>query len=129
MLSLLKVSFPLHQLSSFSYNSCHINKSHKLPFSTSTITSSFPLDVIYSDLWTFPVSSFDGCKYYVIFVDHYTKYIWFYPLSQKSDVQSTFSKFKSLVENYFSTTIKTLLTNGGGKYWAMHSYLVHSRAQ
>ena len=87
-------------------NSCSINKSHRLPFQKSTISSTFPLEVIYSDLWTSPVISHDGYRYYVIFVDHFTKYIWFYPLKHKSDTTLTFIKFKALVETISTTKSK-----------------------
>ena len=79
----------------------------------STIISTFPLENIYSDVWT----------YYVIFVDHFTKSIWFYPLSRKSDVHATFVTFKKLVENYFSVKIKTLYTDNGGEYLALWYFL------
>ena len=74
-LSVISISFPEEHLCSFSYSSCSINKSHKLPFAISNVVSSSPLDVIFSDVWTSPVSSSDGFHYYVIFVDHFTKYI------------------------------------------------------
>ena len=61
-------------------NACYCNKSHKLPFSTSSLQSSHPLEIILSDVWTSPIHSHDGFKYYIIFVDHFMKYIWFYPL-------------------------------------------------
>ena len=82
-LSVLNIYFPEEHLCSFSCNSCNINKSHKLRFSKSSITSFSPLDVIFSDVWTSPVSFYDGFHYYIIFVDHLTKYIWFYPLRRK----------------------------------------------
>ena len=107
-LSVLSISFPKEHLCSFSYNSCNIHKSYKLPFSTPSITSSSPLEIIFSNVWTFLVASFDGFRYYVIFVDHYTKYTWLDPLRRKSDVHSTFVAFKNLIENYFTTTIPTL---------------------
>lgn len=53
----------------------NVNKIHKLPFAISTILSTTPLDYIYTDIWTSHVLSFDGYKYYLIFIDHYTKYI------------------------------------------------------
>ena len=121
--SALSISFPGYRLCSFSCNSCNINKNHKLPFTKSSITSSSPLDVIFSNVWTSPVSSSDGFHYYVIFVDHFTKYIWFYPLRRKSDVHSTFVVFKQLVENYFTTTIKTLYTDNGGEFLVLQSFL------
>ena len=127
-LSVLNISFPDDHLCSFSCTSCNINKSHKLPFAQSSITSSSPLNVIFSDVWTSPVSSTNGFHYYVIFVNHYTKYIWVYPLRRKSDVHSTFIAFKQLVENYFTTTIKTLYTDNGGEFFALWFFLTtHGR--
>ena len=122
-LSVLNISFLEDHLCSFSYTSYNINKSHKLPFAQSSITSSSPLDVIFFDVWTSPVSSSDGFHYYVIFVDHYTKYIWLYPLHRKSDVHSTFVAFKQLIKNYFTTTVKTLYTYNGGEFLVLQSFL------
>ena len=51
------------------------------------------------------------------------KYIWPYPLRRKSDVHSIFVPFKQLIENYFTTTIKTLYTDNGGEYLALRSFL------
>ena len=107
-LSVLNISFLEDHLCSFSCTSCNINKSHKLPFAQSSITSSFPLDVIFSDVWTALISSSDSFHYYVIFFYHYTKYICLYTLRLKFDIHSTFVAFKQLVEIYFTTTIKTL---------------------
>ena len=118
----LSVSFLEEHLCSFSCKSCNINKSHKLPFVTSSITSSSPLEIIFSNLRTFPVASYDGFNYYVIFVNHYTKYIWLYPLRHKSYVHSTFIAFKNLVENYFTTTIMTLYTDNEGEFLTLRSF-------
>ena len=52
-----------------------------------------------------------------------TKYIWLYLLRRKSDVHSTFVAFKQLVENYFTTTIKTLYINNGGEFLTLRSFL------
>ena len=49
-LSVLSISFSEEHLCSFSCNSYHINKSHKLHFPTSSITSSSPLEIIFSDV-------------------------------------------------------------------------------
>ena len=74
----LLLSSPLS--SSTHCNACSCNKSHKIQFSSSTLTSSHPLELLFSDVWTSSVSSVDGFQYYVIFVDHYTRYILYYPL-------------------------------------------------
>ena len=67
------------------------NKSQLLPFGDSTLESKGPLDLIYTDVWgPSPINSADGFYYYVIFVDHFTKYVWLYPLCLKSDVFTIF---------------------------------------
>ena len=53
---------------------------------------------------------------YVVFVDDYSHYIWIYPLCNKSDIFQSFVKFKLLVKNLFSSTIKQLQSYGGGEY-------------
>ncbi|KAJ9568078.1 hypothetical protein OSB04_004044 [Centaurea solstitialis] len=104
-------------------NSCCINKSHKLPFHGSSLSSNSPLQLIFSDVWSSPITSFDGFKYYIIFVDHFTKYTWLYPLKHKSDSLTTFIRFQHLVENYFQTKIKQLFSDNGGEYIKLASHL------
>jgi len=109
--------------SNFSCNACLCNKSHKLPFSISSLISTHPLQIVFSDVWTSPILSSDGFKYYVIFVDHFTKYVWFYPLKHKSDVHEVFTRYKAIVENYFQHRIITLYTDNGGEYLGLRNFL------
>lgn len=102
------IDFNRQSLDSFSCTSCHINKSHKLSFSFNSMTSTQPLQLIYTDVWSSPIVSVDGFKYYVSFVDHYTKYIWLFPLKLKSEVHMVFLQYKSMVENYFGYKITSL---------------------
>ncbi|GJY30675.1 retrovirus-related pol polyprotein from transposon TNT 1-94 [Tanacetum coccineum] len=63
---------------------CQLSKSQRLPFELNSKRSSYPLDLIHCDLWgPAPVSS-DGYLYYIIFVDDYSRFTWFYPLKTKS---------------------------------------------
>ena len=102
---------------------CHINKSHKIPFQTSSIRSTRPLQYIFSDVWTSPITSVDNNKYYVLFVDHYSRYSWLYSLQKKSQVKEVLMAFKPLVENHFQQKIATLYSDNGGEYIALRSYL------
>ena len=107
-------------------DSCLSNKSHKLPFGASSILYTRPLDIIYTDVWgSAPIISYDHYRYYVIFVDYFTKYTWLYPLKHKSDVTSIFECFKTIVENYFATTIQTVYSDGGGEYQSLSHVLSH----
>lgn len=104
-------------------NTCSQNKAHCQPFHSHGLTSQAPLELIYTDVWG-PSHDIglDGSKYYLIFIDHYTKYIWLYPMSTKSSVQIIFPQFQHLVENRFNTHIKSLYSDNGGEYIALKSY-------
>lgn len=114
---------PISSVLSTPCNSCFSNKTHKLPFSNTTLSSSRPLDILFSDVWTSPVHSVDGYKYYVLFVDHYTRYTWMFPMKTKSQVAQIFPAFRMLVENRFNTKITTLYSDNGGEFIGLRSYL------
>ncbi|GKD38726.1 ribonuclease H-like domain-containing protein [Tanacetum coccineum] len=66
---------------------CQLGKQTKLLFQRSTSIVTSPFNIIHSDLWTPPVSSMSGYKYYVLFLDHYSHFLWVYPLHRKSEAQ------------------------------------------
>lgn len=67
-------------------DSCQLGKSTRLPFPSSVYVFSRPLERISFDLWgPSPVDYVQGFKYYVILIDHFSRYCWFYPLRKKSD--------------------------------------------
>jgi hypothetical protein len=112
--STLSVSGSLHQ--EHLCEPCQLAKSKKLPFSSSRRVSKAPLEIVHSDVWTSPVVSISGCRYYVLFVDDFSRFTWIFPLKQKSDVFVCLIKFKCLVENFLSTKIKHFQSDGGGEY-------------
>ncbi|GJU66123.1 retrovirus-related pol polyprotein from transposon TNT 1-94 [Tanacetum coccineum] len=85
---------------------CQLGKQTKLPFQRSTTIVTSPFDIIHSDLWTSPVSSMSGYKYYVLFLDHYSHFLWVYPLHRKSDAQSKLLHFRAFVKTQFNREIK-----------------------
>lgn len=96
---------------------CVVAKCHRLPFTSSTSCTSFPLELIHSDVWgPSPLLSSNGYRYYVIFVDDYTRFSWIYFLHTKDEVPKVFSLFKCQIENLLNTTIKTLRTDGGTEF-------------
>lgn len=56
-------------------SSCRFGKCSKLLFNLSSSISHFPLDLIHCDVWgPSLVRSISGYRYYVIFVDDFTRY-------------------------------------------------------
>lgn len=75
---------------------CQMSKSSRLQFSVSTSLVSEPLECIHCDLWSpSPVVSNQGFRYYAFFVDEFSRYSWFYPLSNKAEFYSIFVGFKN----------------------------------
>jgi hypothetical protein len=97
-------------------DSCPLGKSKRLPFFASHRQTQSPLSLIHTPIWTSPITSISGYKYYVVFVDDYLRYTWLYPLKTKSEVYECFVKFKLLVEKQFSSSIKQLQSDGGGEF-------------
>ncbi|GJT41412.1 gag-pol polyprotein [Tanacetum coccineum] len=75
---LTKVSLP-------SYEHCVISKQHRLKFKTSNSKSVYVLELVHSDVWQAPVLSLGGAKYFVSFIDDYSRRCWVYPIKKKSD--------------------------------------------
>lgn len=115
ILQLISSNFNLSipKCNAFHCNSCDCNKSQKMSFYQNFISSSGPLDVIYTDVWSSPTLSYDGYKYYILFVNHFTKYMWYYPLKKKSDSKDVFIQFKLKVEKYFQRSIVTIFSDNG----------------
>ena len=98
-------------------SSCQMGKSCRLPFSLNNNKATVPLEKIHCDLWgPAPVASVQNFRYYVIFIDDFTRFTWFYPLKRKSDFFTTFLSFQRLVENQFDCKIKIFQCDGGGEF-------------
>jgi hypothetical protein len=98
-------------------------KCYQLPYPTSSSVSTTPLDEhIFSNVWGPTCESIRRNKYYVNFIDDYSKFTWAYLLKYKSDVLQKFRKFQSLVEHLFGKKILVMQTDWGGQYQRLNSY-------
>jgi histone deacetylase 1/2 len=84
----------------FNCSSCPLGKASCLLLGLTGHKTCAPLELVFSDIWG-PSSmlSTDGYRYFMIFVDAYTKYIWFFPLAAKSDVFKIFLQFQALLND------------------------------
>ena len=106
----------------FVCDACQKGKSHQLPYPKSSSVSSAPLELIFSDVWGPACASVGGNKYYVTFVDDYSKFTWIYLLKNKSDVFSRFNDFQNHVERLFDKKILALQSDWGGEYQKLSSF-------
>lgn len=111
-------------------SACQQGKSHCLPFSTSSSMSSFRLKLLFADVWgPAPTLSFNGYKYYVFIVDHFSKFLWIFPMVNKSDVLSIFLTFQKHVERQFNRQIKSVQMDGGGEFQPFHKHFMQTGIQ
>jgi hypothetical protein len=74
-------------------NACQQAKSHQLPYPKSTSVSGFPLQLVYTNVWGPTPESVDKKKYYVSFIDDFSKFTWVYLIKFKFEVFQTFQEF------------------------------------
>jgi len=55
---------------------CVISKQHRLKFARVTTKSKYILDLIHSDVWESSVLSLGGAKYFVSFINDYSRRLW-----------------------------------------------------
>jgi hypothetical protein len=95
---------------------CQVAKSKCLPIFESNNITAAHLEIIHSDLWSSHVVSNDGYRYYVLFINNFSRFSWIYPLHHKFETFACFVQFKCLVENLLSKKIKAFQFDGGGEF-------------
>ena len=100
-----------------SFTHCLFGKMQNLRFPNSQFIASSPFELVHSDLWgSAPVNSVNGFRYYILFVDHYSRFTWLYLLASKSEAFAKFVHFNAMVENQFSSKIETFSSNTMKKF-------------
>ena len=104
-----------------------------MPFNSSESISTDIFDLIHSDVWgPSPVSSIGGSRYFVVFIDDYSRYSWIFHMKHRSELLQLYSNFAKMVETQFSKHIKNFRFDNALKYTqyafqaVLHSYgIVH----
>jgi hypothetical protein len=75
------------------------------------------LERIHTDVCgPFSVASIEKHRYYVIFVDDFSRKCWIFIMQKKDQTFSKFCEFKALVEKESGMQVKALRSNNGGEY-------------
>ena len=93
---------------------CHFAKQKRLFFPSSIHVTTKPFELIYCDLWgPFSTPTIDGYKFFLSIVDDLTRCTWVYLLKHKSETQSLFPKFATMISTQFDWKIKTIRSDNG----------------
>ena len=83
-----------------------------------------PFDLVHFDLWgASPITSVIGVRYFLLFIDNYSRFTWIYLLKTKDETFPTFLKFKNTVATQFNSQIKALQSDWGGEYRPFSTFL------
>jgi hypothetical protein len=104
-----------HKKHDFCY-ACQLGKHTRLPFCRLSHRAEHHFDLIHLDLWTSPVDSVSGFKYYLVILDDFTHYLWTFPLKLKSDTFTTLSHFFAYVSTQFGRTVKAIQCDNGCEF-------------
>nr|KYP39567.1 Retrovirus-related Pol polyprotein from transposon TNT 1-94 [Cajanus cajan] len=112
------IGLPHIEKSDATCESCMLGKQARNPFKVHLETRSKDvLEVIYTDVCgPFEVPSLGGNRYFITFIDDFSKRIWLFLLGRKSEAFNCFVQFKKLVEKQSGKVIKILRSDGGGEY-------------
>ena len=80
-------------------------------------TFKHPFKLVHTHVWgPSQVASIGGSRYFVAFIDDYSRMVWIYYVKNKTDVFTKFVEFKKMVENQCNRKIKMLRSDGGTEY-------------
>src|SRR6202022_3073049 len=94
---------------------CVMGKHTHEPFKQVETRASEVLQLVHTDVGEADMISWSGKRYYVTFIDDYSRCVWVYVIEKKSDVCDVFIKWKTLVENQTQHTIKAIRSDRGGE--------------
>ena len=100
--------------SSFQCEVCQFAKHHRASFSTQPYKPTTPFTVIHSDIWgPCRTSTYSGKKWFVTFIDDHMRLSWVYLMKGKSEVETIFKNFYTMVQTQFQKNIQILRSDNG----------------
>ena len=77
------------------------------------------LEIIHTDICC-PDMDANGSKYFITFIDDYSRYMYLYLLHSKDEALGAFKVFKAEVENQCGKHIKIVRSYRGGEYYGKY---------
>ena len=105
------------KLSEFTCDACVEGKQTKNSSTTLPKSSTRILEVVHSDVCG-PIkpTSLGGNRYFVSFIDDFSRKSWVFLMKEKREVFSKFQQFKTMAETQSGEKLSTLRSDNGGEY-------------
>lgn len=122
-LNKLKLLVPtLGSMSHLNCETCQLSTHHKESYPSQSLSkSSQPFDLVQSDLWgPLNVPNLGNFKYYVIFVDDYSRVTRLYFLKDRSEVFKCFQIFVNEIKTHFAAVLNRFRSDNALEYMSSH---------
>jgi transposase InsO family protein len=97
--------------------SCQLGKQVQLPYPFTESMSQRPFDLAQSDVYgPTPFVSKGGHKYYIIFIDNFSRHTWIYFMKHHSEALSIYKTFSAMICTHFNTSICVFHADSTGEY-------------
>ncbi|KAK2974296.1 hypothetical protein RJ640_016782 [Escallonia rubra] len=115
---LKKLCSQFHDISSVDCESCHFAKHHRSSLSPRVNKRVEPaFELVHSDVWgPCPVLSKSGFRYFVTFVDDFSRMTWIYFMKNRSEVFAHFSAFCAEIKTQFNVHVHILRSDNAKEY-------------
>ena len=111
--------FGLVSNKSFDCMPCQFGKQTALPFNNSVSHALSTFDLIHSDVQgPSPISTPGGSRYFVIFVDDFSRYTWIYLFKNRYELYQIYRDFTKMIKTRFSKPIKVFISDNAQEYKA-----------
>jgi transposase InsO family protein len=98
-------------------DACELGKHTRSLYSSSGSRSSLAFDLVQSDVWgPYPTTAVNGYKYFVSFIDCFSRVTWLYLMKNKSDVFAYFKDFHKGIQTQYGAVVKVLRSDNGTEY-------------
>ena len=101
----------------FKCSICELSKHTRTSYIPRMHRAPSAFDLIHSDVWgPSPVNALSHHRYYVTFIDDYTRCTWVYLMRNKSEVFSHFTHFLQMVKTQYNTVVRNIRSDNGREY-------------
>lgn len=92
-------------------------KHTRCSYVNSSNRSSCGFDLVHSDVWGLcSTTSMNGYRYFVTFIDCYSRVTWLYLMRNKSDVLACFKDFHRAIQTQYGAIVKVLRSDNRTEY-------------